>query len=161
MNVRIRPLREEDAQISYKWRNDTEVFKYTGANYDHEITLEDESNWIRNVSKNKNEYRCAIMANEEYVGNIYLTDIENGCATYHIFIGNKDYWGKGVAKEASRQIIDFGFKVLNLTEICLKVKHDNIAAKALYTKLGFQEYDADDMWLSMRLLRSSGCICNI
>lgn len=153
MNVRIRPLREEDAQTSYKWRNDTEVFKYTGANYDHEITLEDEANWIRIISKNKDEYRCAIIADEEYVGNIYLTDIANGTATYHIFIGNKDYWGKGVAKEASRQIIEYGFNELNLNQINLKVKHDNIAAKALYVKLGFKEYDMDDVWLSMRLLR--------
>lgn len=152
MNVRIRPLREEDAQTSYKWRNDTEVFKYTGANYDHEITLEDEANWIRIISKNKDEYRCANIADEEYVGNIYLTDIANGTATYHIFIGNKDYWGKGVAKEASREIIDYGFRVLKLTEICLKVKHDNTRAIKLYQKLGFVKYDQDSIWYSMKLI---------
>lgn len=151
MIVRIRPLREEDAQVSYKWRNDTEVFKYTGANYDHEITLEDESNWIRRVSKNENEYRCAIIANEEYVGNIYLTDIENGHATYHIFIGNKDFWGKGIAKEASRLIINYGFNVLNLETIELEVRKQNKRAFELYKSLGFQIREYNNDWIKMEI----------
>lgn len=153
MEIKIRPLQIEDAKISYKWRNDPEVFKYTGAHYDHEIAYADEANWIKKIKTNKDEYRCAILIDDEYIGNIYLTDIENGSATYHIFIGNKSYWGKGIATEASRQIIEYGFNELNLNQINLKVKHDNIAAKALYVKLGFKEYDMDDVWLSMRLLR--------
>lgn len=155
MIVRIRPLREEDAQVSYKWRNDTEVFKYTGANYDHEITLEDESNWIRRVSKNENEYRCAIIANEEYVGNIYLTDIENGHATYHIFIGNKDFWGKGIAKEASRLIINYGFNVLNLETIELEVRKQNKRAFELYKSLGFQIREYNNDWIKMTINHGS------
>lgn len=155
MIVRIRPLREEDAQVSYKWRNDTEVFKYTGANYDHEITLEDESNWIRRVSKNENEYRCAIIANEEYVGNIYLTDIENGHATYHIFIGNKDFWGKGIAKEASRLITNYGFNVLNLETIELEVRKQNKRAFELYKSLGFQIREYNNDWIKMTINHGS------
>ena len=151
MNIKIRPLTEEDAKISYKWRNDPEVFSSTGAHYDHEITLEDEANWLKKVITNKDEYRCAILVDNEYIGNIYLTDIANGSATYHIFIGNKLYWGKGIAKEASRQIIEYGFEVLHLDEINLKVKHDNTRAYHLYKKLGFQEYDQDELWLSMKL----------
>ena len=155
MIVRIRPLREEDAQVSYKWRNDTEVFKYTGANYAHEITLEDESNWIRRVSKNENEYRCAIIANEEYVGNIYLTDIENGHATYHIFIGNKDFWGKGIAKEASRLIINYGFNVLNIETIELEVRKQNKRAFELYKSLGFQIREYNNDWIKMTINHGS------
>ena len=30
MYVTIRPLQVEDAYTSVKWRNDTDVFKYTG-----------------------------------------------------------------------------------------------------------------------------------
>lgn len=33
MEVAIRPLREEDAYTSVKWRNDSEVFKFTGNTY--------------------------------------------------------------------------------------------------------------------------------
>ena len=57
MQVTIRPLIEDDAYTSVKWRNDPEVFKYTGNTYAHEITIESELNWIRKVMSNPNEYR--------------------------------------------------------------------------------------------------------
>lgn len=152
MNVTIRPLQEQDAYTSVKWRNDPEVFKYTGNTYKNEITLETELNWIRKVMTNKNEYRCAILVDEIYVGNIYLTDISRESAHYHIFIGNKDYWGKGVAKKASGLILDYAFNALNLKKVCLRVKKQNKVAFALYKKLGFVEKKEDGEWLEMEKL---------
>lgn len=152
MNMTIRPLQEQDAYTSVKWRNDPEVFKYTGNTYKNEITLETELNWIRKVMANKNEYRCAILADGVYVGNIYLTDITKESAHYHIFIGNKDYWGKGVAKKASGLILDYAFNALNLKKVCLRVKKQNKVAFALYKKLGFVEKKEDGEWLEMEKL---------
>lgn len=139
MTVEIRPLKIEDAYTSVKWRNDPEVFKYTGNIYDHEITIESELEWIKRVISNPLDYRCAIIADNIYVGNIYLTDIQDGIANYHIFIGEKDYWGKGIAKKASRLIIDYGFNTLGLNQINLSVRKANIAAKCLYKSLAFKE----------------------
>ena len=149
MKVTIRPLLEQDAYISVKWRNDPEVFKYTGNTYKNEITLETELNWIRKVITNKNEYRCAILADDIYVGNIYLTDITSEFAQYHIFIGNKDYWGKGVAKKASELILNHAFNKLNLSFVFLRVKKQNVAAVHLYKKLGFVEKKEDGDWIDM------------
>ena len=57
------------------------------------------------------------MVDDVYVGNIYLTDINGESAEYHIFIGEKDYWGKGIAEEASHQILKYGFKERGLKYI--------------------------------------------
>ena len=151
MQVTIRPLQEQDAYTSVKWRNDPEVFKYTGNTYDHEIRIETELEWIRWVIRKPNEYRCAILADDRYVGNIYLTDISDGCATYHIFIGDKDYWGKGVAREASRLIIDYGFKKLKLERIVLEVRKQNERAIQLYRTLGFVIMSEGDEWIEMEI----------
>ena len=86
MKVTIRPLVESDAYTSVKWRNDSEVFKYTGNTYKNEIKIENELEWIRKVTASPNDYRCAILADDVYVGNIYLTDIDGTSAHYHIFI---------------------------------------------------------------------------
>lgn len=137
MNVFLRRLERNDAYVSYKWRNDPEVFKYTGTVYDHEITLETELHWIERVIKNDNEYRCAIIADNCYVGNIYLTNIDDEKAEYHIFIGDKSYWGKGVAKKASIEIIRHGFENLNLKKVLLEVRPQNSTAIRLYETLGF------------------------
>lgn len=154
MQVTIRPLQEQDAYTSVKWRNDPEVFKYTGNTYDHEITIDSELAWIRKVMANHNDYRCAILADGVYVGNIYLTDIGDGCATYHIFIGNRNYWGKGVAREASLQIIDYGFKDLKLDKIVLEVKRQNERAIKLYLSLGFVILSEGDEWVEMGIMNS-------
>lgn len=151
MNVNIRPLQEQDAYTSVKWRNDPEVFKYTGNTYKNEITLDTELNWIRKVITNENEYRCAILADNVYVGNIYLTDITEVSAHYHIFIGNKDYWGKGVAKEASKLILQHAFQILKLKNVFLRVKKQNAAAYHLYCKLGFVAENDDGEWIEMKV----------
>ena len=151
MQVIIRPLQEQDAYTSVQWRNDPEVFKYTGNTYEHIITIESERGWIRRVIANSNDYRCAILVDGVYVGNIYLTDIDGETAEYHIFIGNKDYWGKGVAKQASFLILDYAFAVLNLKSVHLSVRKENDVAVKLYEKLGFCAEKEDEKWLYMSI----------
>lgn len=152
MNVSIRPLVEQDAYISYKWRNDPEVFKYTGNVYTEEITLESELAWIRRVIENTNEYRCAILVDNVYVGNVYLTNIVKGkSAEYHIFIGDKSYWGRGVAKKASLEIIKYALMVLKLRFICLSVRYSNVTAIKLYESIGFVKNDSDENFILMKL----------
>lgn len=152
MTVTIRPLRESDAYTSVKWRNDPEVFKYTGNTYTHIISIDDELEWIRKVINNPCDYRCAILADGVYVGNIYLTGINDGEADYHIFIGDRSCWGKGIAKLASEEIIKYGFKQLHLNSIKLRVRTENKRAYILYQTLGFIEVESDDNWISMKLL---------
>ena len=149
MNVTIRPLVEEDAYTSVKWRNDPEVFKFTGNTYKHEITIDNELEWIRKVIANTNDYRCAILVDEVYVGNIYLTDINDGNVHYHIFIGDKKYWGKGIAKQASLLILEYAFNVLKLDEVYLRVRKENISAYHLYLNLGFSEIFSEEQWIGM------------
>lgn len=154
MEVKIRPLEPEDAYTSVKWRNDPEVFKYTGCVYTHTITLENEIEWINRVIGNADEYRCAIIADGKYVGNIYLTGIHDGQAEYHIFIGDKSFWGKGVAKMASQLIIKYGFENLYLTQINLSVRPQNTAALRLYQNLGFRETSRNGDFIHMTHTRS-------
>ena len=149
MEVEIRPLEIKDAYTSVRWRNDPEVFKYTGNTYDHEITLQDELSWIKRVYQKGDEYRCAILADGQYVGNIYLTGINNGTAVYHIFLGEKNVWGKGVAKQASWLILKQAFDDLGLESVELHVRLKNERAMKLYQKLGFREVSRDGEWMHM------------
>lgn len=154
MNVTIRPLQEEDAYTSVRWRNDPDVFKFTGNTYSDEITIDSELSWIRRVINNSDEYRCAILVDDVYVGNIYLTNIEHGKAEYHIFLGNKEFWGKGVAYKASLLILEYGFINLKLDTITLKVNKENISAYHLYKKIGFVDIYSDDGWIEMEIMKS-------
>lgn len=151
MNVKIRKLVENDAFTSYVWRNDKEVFMWTGNTYKNEISLETEIDWIKKVIANRNEYRCAIIVDEQYVGNIYLTNITDTVATYHIFIGDKNYWGKGVAYKASQLILDYAFNHLFLKIVELRVRKENTRAITLYNKLGFTKVDETNEFILMKI----------
>jgi diamine N-acetyltransferase len=149
MKVEIRLLQELDAHTSVKWRNDPEVWKLTGSRPDKKVTLEEELQWIRRVMADSSSRRFAILAGGTYIGNIYLTDIKDGEAEYHIFLGDKAYWGKGIAKTASKMLLNYAKDTLLLHTVVLSVRKANTAAIALYSKLGFREADEDSDFLYM------------
>lgn len=151
MRITIRPLDERDAYTSYKWRNDPEVFRYTGNTYQHEITLQCELDWIRRVISNKDEERCAIMVDDIYVGNVYLTDISDGNAWFHIFIGERRFWGKGVAKVASLLMFENARDNLKLNTIRLSAHVKNVSAIKLYESLGFVQDGTKNGRIIMKL----------
>lgn len=153
-NVLIRPLEIKDALFSWEWRNDSDVWEFTGKRPNKYITLEIESEWIENVLKDYASKRFAILVNDEYVGNIQLTNIiENNTAEYHIFIGNKKYWSKGIATLATNQLIRYAKNILNLKEIYLFVNTNNVSAIKLYEKCNFKKLN-DDMKMSLNLLEN-------
>ena len=73
--VLIRPLQAEDALISYKWRNDPDIWVYTGSRPDREITSDIESEWIKKALSDLSSKRFAILVDDVYVGNVQLTNI--------------------------------------------------------------------------------------
>lgn len=89
------------------------------------------------------EFNFAIvdLETDELIGNVGFPRIDyiNRVAEFGIFIGNKDYWGKGYGVEATQLILDFGFNVLNLNNIYLKVYSYNQPAISCYKKAGFKE----------------------
>jgi RimJ/RimL family protein N-acetyltransferase len=151
MKVSIEPLREEHAYTSVKWRNIPDLWIHTKFTATREITLGDELDWIRKVTADESSRRFAILADGVYVGNIYLTDIHKAVGEYHIFIGEKSYWGKGIAREASNLLISYAQDQLHLKAIELGVKEDNVAAFRLYKSLGFKLIGEDKGFTRMRL----------
>lgn len=137
MKTTIRPLCVDDALTSYKWRNNPNIWKYTGNKPNKLITPEIETEWIKKVLNNGNEKRFAIIVDGQYIGNTYLTNIEKGTANYHIFIGEESFWGKGIGTEVLKQVLAFARDELELKKITLRVNKENIAARKLYKKLGF------------------------
>lgn len=72
---------------------------------------------------------------------MYLTGIDyiNRTAESHILIGNKDYWGKGYAREALLQILKYGFEEHGLNRIEAHINADNFASLKMHTKCGYKK----------------------
>jgi diamine N-acetyltransferase len=136
----IRPLVLNDANTSYKWRNNPLIWKFTGSKPHKHITAKTETEWLRKCLASENEKRFAICLNstDQYVGNIQLTNIDESEAQYHIFIGETDVWGKGIAKEATIQLLKFAFEELGLIRVWLEVNEENLSAISVYRNVGFE-----------------------
>lgn len=151
MQVALVPLAEEHAKISYKWRNNPKVWELTGSRPDKEITYEIEKEWITRVLKRDNEKRYAILANEVYVGNVQLTNINKNDAEFHIFIGNMQHWGKGIATIATKLLLEIALLDFQLKTVYLWVHKDNHSAIKVYQKNGFKITQLNNNQLKMEL----------
>lgn len=62
-----------------------------------------------------------------------------GTAELGITIGNKAYWGRQYGREALRLLVDYGFDLLNLRRIYLRVHGRNERGIRAYRACGFVE----------------------
>lgn len=145
--IYLRPLKIEDALISFAWRNDPQVWTYTKLVIDKTITAEIETEWIKKVLKRTQERRFAICIKDthEYIGNVQLRDIHEDTAEFELFIGEKKYWGKGIGFEATQQILHIAFTELKLNTVFLYVHPNNTAAIRCYDKAGFKFSSQDEL----------------
>lgn len=89
---------------------------------------------------------CLVLAvyarqDDRHIGNISLSSIDyvHRNAEFAILMGEADYWGKGLAKEAALLIVRHGFETLNLHRIHCGTHAENIAMQKLALYLGMQE----------------------
>ncbi len=138
----LRELKKSDAVSIHQNARDKKISKYTTLPYPYK--LKDAEDFIKKTCqsiKRKNAYEMGIEFKEEkqIIGMMGLMNInyKNKNAEIGYWLGKK-YWRKGLTKEASNLIIDFGFKELRLERIYAKVMHPNIASQKLLEKIGFK-----------------------
>ena len=64
-------------------------------------------------------------------------DADNGSAMFHITVGEKDAWGRGLGTEATRLMVDHAFGTLKLHRVSLSVFEFNKRAIRAYAACGF------------------------
>lgn len=139
----LRGITPDDISEKYlSWLNDQE----TSLQNSHALfpySLENLKSYVNSVYTNKNIIVLAIIDKETntHIGNISLQGINwiNRSAEYAILLGDKNYWRKGIAYEASKLIIDHGFNNLNLHRIHCGTTSENYGMQKLAQKLNMQQ----------------------
>lgn len=107
------------------------------------ITPERELQWIRDVLSRPDERRFAILADGQYIGNVYLIGIKYGYGEISTFIGNKQYWNKGIGTIAKKLLLDYAFTKEGLKLVISRVRKENIASRRVNEKIGFKLFSKD------------------
>ena len=131
------------APLLCKWMNDPKVRQY--ARNEWPITLEEIKKWFE-PSPNQGMKDFVVFTiyhkkDKKPIGSIAFNHINwlNRNANIFATIGEPEYWGKGIAGEASNLIIKYGFTELNLHKIYSSVYAPNKRSLRVAEKLGFKE----------------------
>ena len=160
--VFLRPLRVSDAAVSWRWRNDADIWQFTKARPNIVVTEDVEFAWARNViaDKTRINYAICLCPSNRYIGNIYIVNVKGETGELGIFIGDRESHGYGYGRQALllfKEIVrrDFGIK-----EIKISVRQDNISALKTYLRCGARVVNrTSNSWLELSIQGGGGnCI---
>lgn len=137
--VSLRPIEMRDTQKIVEWRNASAVNQYF---IDRSLlTAATHRKWLETRVFTGQVAQFIIQVDEYSVGSVYLRDIDlmNRKAEYGIFIGEKDAQNRGVGTKAGLLCLQYGFEILGLNRIFLRVFADNHRAIRSYEKMGFRQ----------------------
>ena len=141
--INLKPLEKNNVTFFYKWINDKEVIKFSLSLF-HKINSKHEiDKWFLKLINNKNNLQLGIYLKSDntFIGYAGICDISktNKSGEYFIFIGDKEYWGKGISTQVTKEILRIGFNEMRLNRIMLTVYKQNIGGLKSYKKAGFIE----------------------
>ncbi len=138
--VYLRGIEETDLGNIVGWINDEEVNRlmFVGERPASLELLTEE--WRHETRSSKNmAFAVCLKEDNSFIGTAGLYSINwiMRSAELRVFLGNKDYWGRGIGTEVIKLLVVYGFARLNLNRIWLGVNMENAAATRVYEKAGF------------------------
>jgi RimJ/RimL family protein N-acetyltransferase len=135
--VTLRRVEAEDYPDIRRWQNDPLVFRWM--DYTRPFSLQDVKESEERAAVEGHPF--IIEAEGKPVGRIGLNNIRprDRMASLYVFVGEREAWGKGYAREALGLLLSFAFDTLNLRMVELWTLADNERAIHLYKRTGFAE----------------------
>ena len=135
----LKTLQTFDVTNSYvQWLNDYEVTKYTEQkNFNH--TIDSVNEFVDEKYNSSTDQLFGIFYENIHIGNIKLGPIkfEHMSAEVSYFIGEKKFWGKGIASKCVETVVHFAVTELGLRKINAGYYENNIGSAKVFEKCGF------------------------
>ncbi len=141
--VRLRGVDKEDLPLFVSWLNDPDVRRYLSLY--NPLSNAQEEKWFEDLANHclaEQPLMIEALDNEKWkpLGNISFLNVDQQSrnAELGLFIGDKEFWGKGIGTKAISLMLDYGFKTLNLHRVYLRVFEPNQRGIHCYEKIGFK-----------------------
>lgn len=133
---------ETMAKFHLKWDRDTEAHRLGDSAPAQLWSQKKLKEFVeKNDDRQENSFRFAIRTLEadKLIGttSLWVHSWTHSDAWLGIFIGEREYWGRGYGTDAMRLIVQYGFVELNLRRITLGLHSYNERALKSYLKIGF------------------------
>ncbi len=137
MQITIRKFDKVDIPKKVQWINDPRNNKYL--HYDLPLEIEKTEKWYEANKNRMDRYDATILCDDIPVGLIGLLSISDGKAEYYVTLGENEFKGKGVARQASYLLFEFAKEKLGLHSLYLYTEVENIPAQKLFERIGFKK----------------------
>ncbi len=149
----LRPLRVSDAYDMFEYACREDVTEYLL--WSPHVSVFDTKEYLAHIEHRYGEcsfYDWAVTLTDsgKMIGTVGFTRIDLAHNLGEIgYVLNPEYHGKGIATEAARCVVDFGFERLELHRIEAKFMKGNGASLRVMEKLGmtFEGYHRDSMYV--------------
>lgn len=138
----LRDVYPSDVNERYHaWMNDREITKYLEVRF-RPHSIENILSFVKRLDGNPDEILLAICLHDQgrHIGNIKLGPINHihRRGDISLFIGEKDYWGKGYATEAISLLKEFAFMELGLRKLTAGAYAANKGSINAFLRNGFE-----------------------
>jgi RimJ/RimL family protein N-acetyltransferase len=139
--IKLRAITSTDFEKTLLWHNQEDISDlYSG--HPFPVNIEMEQKWYQEILFSNlpvTVFGIDYIEKSQLIGIAVLKDINliNRSSEFAIYIGDKEFRGKGLSLEATLETLRFGFFKLGLHRIYLKVLEENEIAVKLYKTAGF------------------------
>jgi RimJ/RimL family protein N-acetyltransferase len=144
--IRLRRPERTDLPRFAAWLDDPEVRRHLALVYPMSVVLEEK--WFEEQLKAEPALQALVIEAERVGGEaawnavgvigFHAIDWRSRAGELGLFIGEKTLWNAGYGTDATRTLVQWGFRELNLNRVFLRVFEDNAAAIRCYEKIGFR-----------------------
>lgn len=138
MIISLKKVTEDDITSEViRWYENVEIIRFSDNQY-RNFTIDSQREYIRKSNRDKNLWLRGIYVDDTYVGNIVLNDIQSNHkrAELTYLIGNRNYWGKGIAAKSIELSIQYA-RSLSLNKVYAGVSSKNYGSQKVLIKNGF------------------------
>lgn len=133
---KVRKMETTDLEKVLEWRNHLEVRKYMYTQ--HTITLEEHKKWFQAASNDEKRHLLMFEKNEEPLGFINITEVENGgIADWGFYLSPQA--PKGIGQALGKTALNYAFQKASLHKICGQALAFNQRSIAFHLKLNFEQ----------------------
>jgi len=140
MNYKLRKWRESDKPNLVKHANNKKIAMYLRNGFEHPYTEKTADFFLNLVKENPDHAVFAISVNDEAIGGVGLhpqKDIYCKNAEIGYWI-SEEYWGIGIMTKAVSEILEYGWKHLDIDRVVAIIFGTNLGSVRVAEKCGFE-----------------------
>ena len=139
-NISLRKSTFADCALFSEWEKQEYITEYLAINKGHCYENIVKEFVIRETDDSKQQLTIVAKTVNKAIGRIYISKIDNvnnSLDISRIYIGEKEYVGKGYGKETMFLLLAYCFELIKRERVTLDYFTGNVRAANLYSKVGF------------------------